>query len=630
VESKEEMSGMQRVAPVLRWLACSLAACSLALGGTAHVAAADSGAQIYSTICARCHEEGIGHAPQRALFVFMSPQSVYRALSAGLMQAQAQGLSDGDKIAVAQFVTHQTMNAAARAPEPPACTGKAAHFDDSEPPIFPGWGLASGNTRLIAANLAGINRTNVGRLQLKWAVAFPDASQVRSEPALALGALFVGSHNGEVYALDRLSGCARWIYQAGVEVRTGIVVSSWKAGDRAANPLVYFGDIVGNIYALDARSGRLVWRTRADENPYITIAGTPTLDADTLYVPVSSLEGMRPPDPNYACCTSRGEVVAYNAASGEVKWRTYTTDTPQLIGTNAAGAKQYAPSGAPIWNSPTIDTRRKQLYVATGNTYTSPSTDKDDAIIAMDLATGAVKWVYQGLTGDATNLACVSPDKTNCPRQNGPDLDFGASAILATMSNGRQLVIGGQKSGDVYALDPDTGKLAWRVKPGRGGGVGGVHFGLASNNDAVFVPINDTQDPPWNAEPFTEPAHPGIYAFDLGTGKAVWSAPSNPDACVGLKVCRIGYSQAITATPDLIFAGSGTGWLRVFDAKSGTVLWQIDTKAAFKTVTGEDQTGGAFGGGAGPVLYHGMLFASSGYSLGGQSPSNLLLAFEIK
>lgn len=582
------------------------------------------GGEVYLQVCAACHDKGVERAPQRMLFVYMSPQSIYRALTEGAMKAQASALSDTDKVAVAEFLTRRKITAVAQAKEPPSCSARAARFDYEERPVFPGWGLSPGDTRFIPSRVAGIDTAHVQHLHMKWAIAFPNAFQMRSEPALAGGAVYVGSHNGGVYALDRESACARWIYQAGSEVRTGIVVADWKAGDRSAKPLLYFGDIAGNVYALNALEGRLAWRVRADENPS-TITAAPTLYGDTLYVPVSSFEASLPADPHYECCKFRGSVIAYDAATGRVKWKTYTTDPPRLLGKNAQGANQYGPSGAPVWNSPTIDAKRKQLYIGTGENYSSPATDKSDAIIAMDLATGSVKWAFQGLAGDAMNLACLTEDKTNCPKENGPDFDFGgAGAILATTASGVDLVIGGQKSGDVFALNPDTGKLVWKAKPGRGSMLGGVHFGMAANKSLLFVPINDAPD----GKDYPEPARPGIYALSLETGKMVWSAPSNEADCSGQKHCTVGYSQAIVATPDLVFAGSDNGWMRAYDAKSGTLLWQVDTKAAVKTVTGEEKRGGSFGGGAGPIIYHGMLLLSSGYSLAGQTPGNLLLAFE--
>jgi len=583
------------------------------------------GGQIYLSTCARCHDKGVERAPQRTLFVYMSPQSVYRALKDGEMRAEAEGLSDNDKTLVAEFVTRRQMSAAAETREPPTCEGTTARFNFGEPPILSGYGLAGGNTRFIPSNVSGLNKTNVGRLRLKWAVAFPNSFQMRSEPTLAAGAIYVGSHNGGVYALDRTSGCARWIFQAGSEVRTGIVVSQWRVDDHAAQPRVYFGDIDGNVYALDARSGRLIWRARADENPS-TITGTPTLYGNILYVPVSSFEATLPANPRYECCKFRGSVVAYNAADGSIKWKTYTTDPPRLVGKNAKGANQYAPSGAPVWNSPTIDTKRKVLYVGTGENYSSPANRTSDAVIAMDLDSGAIKWVFQALAGDAMNLACMSEDRTNCPKENGPDFDIGgAGTMLVTIANGHERVIAGQKSGDVYALNPENGTLIWRAKPGRGGMMGGVEFGLAANNEFVFAAINDAPD----GREYVGTPRPGIYALALSNGAQAWSAPANDAGCSALNHCTPGYWQAITATPSLVFAGTENGWLRIFDAHSGVLLWEFDANKSVKTVTGEEKTGGSFGGGAGPIVYQGMLFASSGYTLAGLSPGNLLLAFEL-
>jgi polyvinyl alcohol dehydrogenase (cytochrome) len=592
--------------------------------------ASGRGGEVYQSNCAACHDQGLGNAPQRALFTFMSPHSIVRALTSGAMKAQGQSLSDADKAAVAEYLSGKKL-AQAAAPEPPACQGAAARFDFAEPPVFPGWGLSPGAVRAIPAGLAGIDKARAGKLRLKWAVAFPNASQMRSEPALGGGAVFVGSHNGEVYALDRQTGCARWIHQAGSEVRTAIVLTPWTRGDAKARPLAFFGDIVGNVYALDAQTGAQVWRIRAEPSPYATITGAPSLYEGVLYVPVSQLEGMRPVDPMFPCCKSRGAVVALDAQTAAVKWRTYTTAEPRLLGLNAKGGEHYGPAGASVWSSPTIDAKRRQLYVGTGGNSTSPATDTSDSIIALDLATGRVNWVYQGLSGDASNLACLAADKTSCPTENGPDYDFGAGAMLTTSANGRQMLVAGQKSGEVHAIDPDTGKLIWKAKPGRGGILGGIHFSLAADGGLVFAPVNDTPNLDHKTgKPYVEPAHPGVYALELATGRTVWSAPADASACVPGQPCRLGYSQAITAIGGLVFAGASDGTLRAFDARTGALVWRYDTTRPVRTVNGVDASGGSFGGGAGPIAYRGMLFAGSGYARTGVLAGNVLFAFEAR
>jgi polyvinyl alcohol dehydrogenase (cytochrome) len=587
------------------------------------------GGQVYLQNCAGCHDQGLGHAPQRTMFTFLSPESVERALTSGAMKAQGAGLSAEDKVAVAEFLTGKKKGAAAEFQEPKSCTGAAAKFNFNETPAFAGWGLSPGHTRFIPTKVAGVDKANVGRLKLKWAIAFPNSSQMRSEPTVGGGALFIGSHSGAVYSLDRATGCARWIYHAGSEVRTAIVLSPWKAGDAKARPRVFFGDVTGNAYAVDALTGKLLWRVRAEAHPYATLTGSPTLYNNVLYVPVSGMEGIAGADLNYECCTSRGAVVALDAATGKTIWRTYSLAEPKVVGVNAKGVKMLTPSGANIWNSPTIDARRGQLYVGTGPNSTSPATEHSDSILAMDLKTGRIKWAYQGLKGDASNLGCMMPGKPGCPKEDGPDYDFGAGASLVKLPDGRDIIVAGQKSGEVHAIDPDTGKLIWKVKPGRGGVLGGVQFSLASNGHAVFAPVNDFPNLRHDATLYQEPPQPGVYAYDLATGKAIWAARPEGDTCQGLKDCNPGYSQAITATPDLVFAGANDGWLRVFDASTGAVVWQLDSKKPVPTINGGMGKGGSFSGGAGPILYKGMLFLMSGYNRPTVTAGNVLSVYEV-
>jgi polyvinyl alcohol dehydrogenase (cytochrome) len=479
-----------------------------------------------------------------------------------------------------------------------------------------------GNTRKIPRDVSGLDSGNVSQLRLKWAFGFPDAMRARSAPAIAGGALYVGSQPGTVYALDLKSGCVRWQFEAGTEVRTGIVVSPWRAGDVSAVPLVYFGDLIGNIFALDARTGHLVWRDHADEHPSTTITAAPTLYKGRLYVSVSSLEEAII-DPTYECCVFRGSVIAYDAVTGSRIWQTYLVPKPEFIGLNAAGAKRFGPAGAAVWNTPAIDVKRNQLTVGTSNDYSTPSAGSD-SIVAMDLATGKVKWRYQALAHDSWNTSCQVAPHTLCPEEEGPDYDFGAATILATASNGQDFVLGGAKSGDVFAIDPDTGRLIWKTKVGRGGILAGVYFGMATSGDRVFVPISDLAD----GRKYKEPAKPGLYALDLKTGKFLWKAPMSAKSCEGRPNCSPGITAAITATSDLVMTGAVDGWLRFYDAATGKILWTFDTAQTFKTVGGEKATGGSIGGGASPIAYHGMVIVPSGYGFATQRPGNVLLMFD--
>ena len=586
-------------------------------------AVAKRGAAIYGAICSACHDRGLNRAPQKTMIEFMTPESIDLALTKGVMKAQASGLSAADKRAVAQYIAKREMGSHIRPPL--MCKAGASPFDVSQPPRTAGWGLTPENTHAVSDQTAGIGRDNVGRLKLKWSLAFPNAIRARSQPAVAGGAIFVGSHDGTVFALDRRTGCARWRFRASAEVRTGIIVSPWRAGAASAQPRLYFGDLIGNVYAIQARTGAVVWKRKPNPHPNATITAAPVLDGARLYVAISSLEEARAANPTYECCTFRGSVVAYEAATGKVDWETYMTDPPVEQGVNPAGAKRFGPSGIALWNSPAIDHKRGRLYIGTGDNYSTPTSNLSDAIVALDLKTGAVAWSYQALTRDGWNVACGASDKANCPPENGPDYDFGAAVILAHASNGHDYVLAGAKSSTVFAVDPDTGKLVWVNKVGRGGVVAGIHFGMAAVGDALFVPVSDVPD----GRTYPDPARPGMYALDIRTGHYLWQSPAQ-DVCAGKPFCHPGYAAAITATPQLVIAGSDDAHLRVFDLATGKVTWDYDTLRDFKTVNGTVARGGAMGGGSAPIVDRGLLVTNSGYGFAGAMAGNVLLVFDVK
>jgi polyvinyl alcohol dehydrogenase (cytochrome) len=582
------------------------------------------GGAVYKQACAACHDARLPRAPDPYILRVMPPSAIYRALTTGAMRAQGDALQDEDKRAVAEYLSGRALTTASQL-EPPACVQEAAQFDADEPPVYPAWGLDAANTRYVSTRQAGIDPGNVGSLRLEWALGFDGATKARSQPALASGALYVGSDDGRVFALDRDTGCARWTFQAGAEERTGIVSGAWGKKIPSSRPLLFFGDLAGSVYAIDARNGALVWKDRADPHPSTTLTAAPALHGDRLYVPVSSLEEGTA-DGQYPCCTFRGSIVAYEADTGKRIWQTYLVDAAKLQKTTDEGVQHWGPSGIAVWNTPAIDAKRGVLYFTTGDNYSSPTTNLSDAVIAMDLDTGRIRWAYQATANDAWNGTCSLPDKQHCPEEDGPDFDFGAAAMLATARDGRQYVLAGQKSGAVYALDPDSGKLIWTNRVGRGGILAGVYFGMATHGDRVYVPINDAPD----GRTYAEPAKPGLYALDLHTGKTLWAAPASDRSCVGRAAqCAPGLAAAITATDDLVFAGAGDGWLRAYDAHTGKVIWQYDTMRDTPTVGGGTAKGGSMGGGAGPIVHDGRLIMPSGYGFAGRMPGNVLLVFGI-
>lgn len=577
------------------------------------------GKQHFDQACAACHGGAVKKAPHKEMLGLMTPEAILTTLTDGVMRQEAAALDQQAKIEVSEYLAGRPIGAEVM--DIPSCNNSVA-YDALAPIPAVSWGLQPDNGRYIDAATAGFNRADLDKLKPLWAVSFPGANRVRSQPTFAGGLIFVGSHNGRVYALDQQTGCQVWSYQAAGEVRTGIAISTiQEAADTTRGNQLHFGDVLGNVYGVDARSGRHLWRIRADDHPNATITGTPTPHGGSLYIPVSALEVSLAIDPKYPCCTFRGSVLAVDAATGEQQWKTHTiAQIPSVQKQNPVGTDMIGPSGATVWNSPSIDRRRNQVYFGTGENMSSPATLTSDAIFALDLDSGEVNWVFQGTPNDVWNVACDTDTPENCPEENGPDFDFGGAILLVNGSQVGDLVVGGQKSGVVHALDPDTGELVWQTKVGRGGIQGGIHFGMAAAADRLFVPISDMAD----GRSYTHPDRPGMHALDINTGKILWST-LHEDTCAGRAFCHPGISQVPTVIDDMVVAGSMDGTVRAYDIVTGEILWSLDTTRSFDTILGTPTQGGSLSGGAGPVAFDGKLVISSGYGLYNHMAGNLLL-----
>jgi polyvinyl alcohol dehydrogenase (cytochrome) len=395
--------------------------------------------------------------------------------------------------------------------------------------------------------------------------------------------------------------------------------------------VAYFGDQNATAYALDAATGSLLWKKKVEDFPGARVTGSPVVHNGRLYVPVASGEETAAATPDYQCCRSRGSVVALDAGSGKQVWKTYTIpEEPLPTKKSATGTQLWGPSGASIWNSPTVDVKRNVLYVGTGNNFSDPPTRTSDAIVAMDLQSGKVRWVRQMTASDAWTVACRLPDRTNCADSNGPDFDFSSSPILVTQSNGRRVLVAGQKSGMVHGLDPDAdGQVLWSVKVGEGGTMGGVQWGSAADQSNVYVALSDIGRITLSNTLGTD-ADPkrggGMFALRVGTGERVWYTP--PPGCGNRPRCSPAQSAAVSAIPGVAFSGSVDGHLRAYSTSDGSILWDFDSVAEYQTVNGVPGRGGSFNG-PGAAIAGGMLFTNSGYVNAGGMPGNVLLAFSV-
>ncbi len=585
------------------------------------------GAKVFAQHCAQCHLGEVPKAPEKTFLKMLSGPTIYEALTHGLMKRQGQALSDAERVQVAEYLSGGTpLSAQQSQAAAPRCVGAAADFDRNEAPLPEGWGYD--NARFIDARAAGLAAGDVERLELAWAFEFPGAIRARSQPSIAYGAVYVGSPDGTVYALDLKSGCVRFTFKAGGEVRTAVVPYETHGPDGKPLRRLVFGDVIARLYSIDAFTGRLIFSAKMSEHPDATLTGAPAVSGDRIYVPVSALEEAAAADKNYECCTFRGSVVALDARTGAILWRSYAiAHKPEPVRTLASGKRIFTPSGAPIWNSPEIDTKRGLLYVGTGDNYSSPGTDTSDSVVAFHLRDGSRAWHFQADRGDVWNVGCMlARDHPNCPPENGPDRDFGAGIVLAHLASGHDVLIAGQKSGVLYGLDPDhEGKLLWKTPVGRGGIQGGIEFGVAVAGDRVYAGLAEMKDE--HSGRTASAGEPGLVAVDAGTGRVLWRTPAE-DHCAARPDCDPGITAAVTAMPGVVIAGQMDGTLAFYEATSGTVLKSFDTTAPVKATDGMQAHGGSFGG-PGAAVRDGYVVVNSGYGLYFHMPGNVLLAYRV-
>jgi polyvinyl alcohol dehydrogenase (cytochrome) len=485
------------------------------------------------------------------------------------------------------------------------CPSNPPMGDPSASPAWNGWGADASNSRFQPEKAAQLSTAQVPQLKLKWAFGFPGVKSVLGQPSIAAGRVFIGVDTGAVYSLDAATGCSYWSFQADAGVRSAITISASAA---------YFGDIKANVYAVDASTGKQLWKVHVDDHPSARITGAPKLLEGRLYVPVASGEEGAGGQANYACCTFRGSVVALEASTGRQIWKTYTiADAAQPIGKNSNGVQRYAPAGAGVWNSPTIDAKRHALYIGTGDAYTEPAAKTTDSIMALDLDTGKILWSVQDSENDTWLSGCNGPKLgENCPKTLGPDHDFGSPPILKTLPNGRTLLVAGQKSGNVWAHDPDQkGAVVWRTalvaNTTEFGGK--IIWGGAADDQNGYFGLGTG----------------GIAAVQLKDGERKWFAALPPAADMAR---HAGQDGPVTAIPGVVFSGGWDGVLRALSSADGHVVWEYNTVMDFKTVNGVAAKGGSMGA-AGPTVAGGMLFVPSGYvGVKNGMPGNALLVFQ--
>lgn len=479
-------------------------------------------------------------------------------------------------------------------------------------------GQGVSNTRNNPAETT-ISASNVSGLKVKWSLT--THGDVMDTPAVSNGVAYFTDYGtsgpSTLWAVN--AGTGQVIWSNPISSYTGIAGDASRNTPVVTNGLLILGDRPINVgagawmFAVNATTGALVWRTEVDSHPAAFITGSASVADGLAIVGVSSLEEQLATQPGYPCCTFRGSTVALNVATGQILWKTYLSPDN--------GGKTGGYSGVPVWSStPVFDWKNSLVYVSTGNNYTVPagvcatptqtacaqpaSNDYLDSIVAMNIFSGVVVWATKTLPADVHNQNCASN-----PSLCGPDFDFGAGPNLytATVSFGVQKdFLGiGQKSGVYYALDPNTGQIVWQTRIGPGTLLGGVEWGTATDGTRVYAAEADFTGVPYTVNGRTITG--GSWAaLDAATGKLVWQTPDPQGA------------------PDLGFVSTANGVVYAgSDAGSGNNMYALD--AATGAIAWSYASGGSVIDG--PSIVNGMVFWGSGYYVG--TANNKLYAFGL-
>lgn len=476
------------------------------------------------------------------------------------------------------------------------------------------------------ANESKLNADDVKNLAVKWTAT--THGDVSANPAVVDGAVYVPDWGGYLNKFDAATGAVLW--SRPISDYDQIPGSVSRASPAVDGNTVYLGDQNGaHLSAVDATTGNPIWTAHLDNTPFSILTQGPLVYNGVVYQGVASLEEAVATDPNYPCCTFRGSIVAVDAATGAILWRTYT------IPDNGGATGGY--SGGSVWGTTAaVDAASNTLFITTGNNYTVPQSAKDcqdaggsagsclspddhvDAVMALDASTGRIKW-STGVHGfDDWNVSCIPGfDPHNCPVNPGPDYDFGSGPNLFTIKNAkgqRQLVVGaGQKSGQYWALDAATGKIVWSQAAGPGSTLGGIEWGPATDGKRIYVAEEN-----FNGTPYTTPSGQVITsgswaAIDPATGGILWQTPDPSHNLFGGGNAL----GPVAVANGVLYAPSMSGQMYALDAANGKILWSFPAAGSVNT---------------GAAVVNGTVYWGSGYAhlfIPGWTGSTTFYAFSI-
>jgi polyvinyl alcohol dehydrogenase (cytochrome) len=576
--------------------------------------------------------------PQGVAIREMTPERIYASLTEGSMRAQSEGISDGQKRRIAEFMAGRPMGsskAGSAANMPNKCASNPQMTDPAAGAGWNGWGNDNGNTRFQPAAAARLTAADVPKLKLKWAFGYPTGETNNAQPTVLAGRVFAASDNGFIYSLDAATGCVYWSFEGGSIVRGSVSVGP-VTGQGNARYAVFYGDGHANVFAVNAQDGKMLWKTKVDSHVVARITAGTRFYNGKLFVPVSQSEEFSSGTPDYPCCTGRGSMVALDANTGKLLWKAWAVPGEmKAYKIQSNGVVLYAPGGGGVWNAPTIDPVRNAVYFSTGDATTFPSPKTTDGVMAVDINTGKMLWAYQADENDVFMGGCNNPNPAlrseACPNPMGPDLDIGNSPILKALPNGKRVLLVGTKRGHVIALDPDNnGAQLYRVlastgqavpPPAAGATRGGGPRGGPGGGSIVWGGAADDRNVYYGA------GGAGLTALRLDSGEKAWSyttpAPAGQNTGPSL-------GAAPTVIPGIVFEGASNGVLYALSTEDGKKVWEFNTAQEYPTVNNVRAKGGAIAV-SGAVVVNGMVYISTGYAISSTAQGgNLLLAFSVQ
>jgi len=477
-----------------------------------------------------------------------------------------------------------------------------------------------------------IGSANAQRLTVKW--VFTTGADVSATPTVSGHDVFFPDWAGNLFAVNKDTGQLIWSHK--ISDYDGVSGAISRNSPAIHGDDVIVGDIEAgfgphngaNIIAADRRTGAKHWITQVDSHVSAVITGSPVVFGNVVYVGISSQEEALalldnpapiPPYPIYHCCTFRGSVVALDANTGKLLWKTY------VMPDNGGNTGGY--SGGAIWQPPAIDPIRHQLYIGTGNNYSAPQSVLDcetqaiadhnpdadctapddffETALALDLDDGHIRWSKRLQDYDVWTVPCIVSGLGTCPSPKGPDYDLGGSG--PNILPGLGLVGFGQKSGVYWALNLDNGDVRWRTQVGPGGNTGGIQWGTATDGWRVYVAITNGNQMPYTLVPSGQQITWGAWsALNAFTGKPIWQTADPTVGAIDM--------GSVSVANGVMYAGSQSGSMYALDAATGKILWSF---ASGGTVLD------------GPSIVDGTVYWGSGYNNPG-TPNNKLYAFGIE